>query len=145
MVNRPKIVLANEPAASLDKKSGRDVVDLIQGLAREDVSAVILVTHDNRILDVVDRILHEVAKLEDAEVNFIMELSMMQKRAQLKIDSRIENPVFDEERTQHFLDSLYAIAQADGISTNAELLEIEAIAAEFGFSTKGPGKPGQAG
>lgn len=61
---------------------------------------------------------------------------MMQKRAQLKIDSKIENPVFDEERTQHFLDSLYAIAQADGISTSAELLEIEAIAAEFGLSTK---------
>ena len=58
LVNRPQIVLADEPTASLDKQSGRDVVELIQDLAREDGSAVILVTHDNRILDVADRILH---------------------------------------------------------------------------------------
>jgi putative ABC transport system ATP-binding protein len=44
LVNRPQIVLADEPTASLDKQSGRDVVELIQDLAREDGSAVILVT-----------------------------------------------------------------------------------------------------
>jgi putative ABC transport system ATP-binding protein len=207
LVNRPKVVLADEPTASLDKKSGRDVVELIEDLAREDGSAVILVTHDNRILDVADRILHiedghirslsevvsegtsrmlnllekhdpnsanflatfafalariayadgvisdeersemrrilhQVAKLEDAEVNFIMELSMMQRRAQVRIDNKIANPAFDEERTRHFLDSLYAMAQADGVSTNAELLEIESIAAEFGLATKEAKGPG---
>ena len=85
----------------------------------------------------------EVAKLEDAEVNFIMELSMMQRRAQARIDNKVANPVFDEERTRHFLDSLYAMAQADGVSTSAELLEIETIAAEFGLTAKGTREPGK--
>jgi putative ABC transport system ATP-binding protein len=58
LVGRPRLVLADEPTASLDKQSGRDVVDLLRRLARERGTAVILVTHDNRILDVADRILH---------------------------------------------------------------------------------------
>lgn len=64
LVNHPEIVLADEPTASLDKQSGRDVVELIQDLAREDGTAVVLVTHDNRILDIADRILH----LEDGHL-----------------------------------------------------------------------------
>ena len=60
----PKIVLADEPTASLDKKTGRDVVELMRKLAREQRVAVIIVTHDNRILDVADRIIH----LEDGRI-----------------------------------------------------------------------------
>ncbi len=55
---RPRIILADEPTASLDKESGRDVVDRLRDLARKDGTAVVLVTHDNRILDVADRIIH---------------------------------------------------------------------------------------
>jgi putative ABC transport system ATP-binding protein len=55
---RSRIILADEPTASLDKKSGRDVVDLLHDLAKRDGTAVVLVTHDNRILDVADRIIH---------------------------------------------------------------------------------------
>jgi putative ABC transport system ATP-binding protein len=58
LVGRPRIVLADEPTASLDKKSGRDVVDLIHDLAKRQRCAVLLVTHDNRILDIADRIIH---------------------------------------------------------------------------------------
>lgn len=54
----PRIILADEPTASLDKQSGRDVVDLMNRLAREQGCAVLLVTHDNRILDIADRIVH---------------------------------------------------------------------------------------
>ena len=54
----PRIVLADEPTASLDKKSGRDVVDRLHDMAKHDGAAVVLVTHDNRILDVADRIIH---------------------------------------------------------------------------------------
>jgi putative ABC transport system ATP-binding protein len=198
LVNRPQIVLADEPTASLDKKSGRDVVELIQELAREDGSAVILVTHDNRILDVADRILHledghmkslsevvsegtsrmlnllekhdpnaanylatfsfalariayadgvvkeeereqmrrilqETAKLNESEVDFIMEMSMMQGRAKAQVGDRMVNPMLDGERAAHFLESLHAIAQADGAITSEELVEIETIAAEFGL------------
>ena len=58
LVSEPRIILADEPTASLDKKSGRDVVDRIQSLARNQGVTVLLVTHDNRILDVADRIAH---------------------------------------------------------------------------------------
>jgi putative ABC transport system ATP-binding protein len=64
LVARPAIVLADEPTAALDSKSGRDVVNLMQKLAKEQGSTILLVTHDNRILDVGDRIVH----LEDGKL-----------------------------------------------------------------------------
>jgi len=196
LVNRPRVILADEPTASLDKQSGRDVVELIQDLAREDGAAVVLVTHDNRILDVADRILHledgrikslseavsedtsrmlnllekhdpnsasylasfsfalarvayadnevteseriemrrilhEVANLAPAEVEFIMELSMMQKRA---ISSGLNPQGMQADRAEHFVESLYAIANADGNVSPEELHEIKTIAAEFGLT-----------
>lgn len=57
LVSRPKLVLADEPTAALDSKTGREVVDLMQHLAKEQRCAILLVTHDNRILDIADRIL----------------------------------------------------------------------------------------
>jgi putative ABC transport system ATP-binding protein len=199
LVNRPRVVLADEPTSSLDRQSGRDVVELIQGLAREDGAAVVLVTHDNRILDVADRILHledgrlktlteavaedtsrmfqllekydpgsidylatlafslsriafadrkvtdqerekmrqilrEVGDLEPAEIDFIMEISLMQRH----VEDTDRSPVlsragFDRERSRHFIDSLYAIANSDGQITGEEVAEIKTIAAEFGL------------
>jgi len=64
LVGEPAMVLADEPTASLDKASGREVVDRMQALARERGTTILLVTHDNRILDVADRILH----LEDGRL-----------------------------------------------------------------------------
>ncbi|BAY80131.1 heterocyst specific ABC-transporter, ATP-binding subunit DevA homolog (plasmid) [Nostoc linckia NIES-25] len=58
LVSHPKIVLADEPTAVLDKKSGRDVVELMQKLAKEEGCTILLVTHDNRILDIADRIIY---------------------------------------------------------------------------------------
>ncbi|WP_414529949.1 DevA family ABC transporter ATP-binding protein [Nodularia chucula] len=56
LVNNPPLVLADEPTAALDKQSGRDVVEIMQGLAKEQGTAILLVTHDNRILDIADRV-----------------------------------------------------------------------------------------
>ncbi|KAB8317197.1 ATP-binding cassette domain-containing protein [Tolypothrix campylonemoides VB511288] len=56
LVNSPPLVLADEPTAALDKQSGRDVVELMQHLAKENGTSILLVTHDNRILDIADRI-----------------------------------------------------------------------------------------
>ncbi|KAM3112488.1 DevA family ABC transporter ATP-binding protein [Phormidesmis sp. 146-33] len=58
LVSQPKIVLADEPTAALDKKSGRDAVEIMQKLAREQGCTILLVTHDNRILDIADRIIY---------------------------------------------------------------------------------------
>jgi putative ABC transport system ATP-binding protein len=56
LVHQPKLVLADEPTAALDEQSGRTVVDLLQRQAKEMGTTIMIVTHDNRILDVADRI-----------------------------------------------------------------------------------------
>ncbi len=58
LVSQPKIVLADEPTAALDKKSGREVVELMQTLAKQQGCTILLITHDNRILDIADRIVY---------------------------------------------------------------------------------------
>jgi putative ABC transport system ATP-binding protein len=58
LVNNPAMILADEPTAALDRQSGRDVVELMQRLAREKGTSILLVTHDNRILDIADRIIN---------------------------------------------------------------------------------------
>ena len=57
LVGEPRILLGDEPTAALDKESGRKVVELMQQQAREHNTTIIMVTHDNRILDVADRII----------------------------------------------------------------------------------------
>jgi putative ABC transport system ATP-binding protein len=57
LVSNPKLVLADEPTASLDSHTGREIVELMQRLAKEQECTILLVTHDNRILDIADRIL----------------------------------------------------------------------------------------
>jgi putative ABC transport system ATP-binding protein len=56
LANRPRLILADEPTAALDEKSGRAVVNLLRALAHEQRTTSLIVTHDNRILDVADRI-----------------------------------------------------------------------------------------
>lgn len=71
LVSNPKILLADEPTAALDSKSGREVVDLMQQLAKEQGCTILLVTHDNRILDIADRIVN----MEDGHLNGIKAVS----------------------------------------------------------------------
>jgi putative ABC transport system ATP-binding protein len=67
LVSRPKLVLADEPTAALDSKTGRDVILLMQKLARQNDCSILLVTHDHRILDIGDRIVDmEDGKLIDS-------------------------------------------------------------------------------
>ncbi len=58
LVHRPRLVLADEPTAALDEQSGRTVVELLRKMAKERNVTIIIVTHDNRILDVADRIVN---------------------------------------------------------------------------------------
>ncbi|MBE5227995.1 MAG: DevA family ABC transporter ATP-binding protein [Microcystis aeruginosa PMC 728.11] len=58
LVRHPKLILADEPTAALDSKTGRNIVCLMQRLVREQQCTILLVTHDNRILDIGDRLLH---------------------------------------------------------------------------------------
>ena len=64
LVSYPKMVLADEPTAALDSKSGRGVVEIMQKLAKEQGCTILIVTHDDRILDVAERII----ELEDGKI-----------------------------------------------------------------------------
>ncbi|MGZ0019223.1 ATP-binding cassette domain-containing protein [Nitrosomonas sp. wSCUT-2] len=64
LVGQPKIVLADEPTASLDKQSGYEAVGILKRLAKESETTILLVTHDYRILDIADR----VVELEDGVI-----------------------------------------------------------------------------
>ncbi|MGK7952547.1 MAG: DevA family ABC transporter ATP-binding protein [Xenococcaceae cyanobacterium] len=58
LANQPKLILADEPTAALDSKSGREVVNIMYRLVKENHSTILLVTHDTRILDIADRIIY---------------------------------------------------------------------------------------
>ena len=60
LANRPKLVLADEPTAALDHDSTRNVVRLFKELTVEDNSAILMVTHDHRIIELADRLVHMV-------------------------------------------------------------------------------------
>lgn len=57
LVRDPDLLLADEPTAALDRHSGSEVMHLISTMAHERGVAVLIVTHDSRILDVADRVL----------------------------------------------------------------------------------------
>lgn len=57
LVHEPRLIVCDEPTAALDAKSGRRVMDLLREVALIQDRAVIIVTHDNRIFDLADRIL----------------------------------------------------------------------------------------
>jgi putative ABC transport system ATP-binding protein len=58
LAGSPPLVLADEPTAALDAKNGRIVTELLRALAKEHGHTVLVVTHDNRIFDLADRIVH---------------------------------------------------------------------------------------
>jgi putative ABC transport system ATP-binding protein len=60
----PGLVLADEPTAALDKVNGLEVVKLLRDLAKSRGVAILLVTHDPRILDIADR----VVTMEDGRI-----------------------------------------------------------------------------
>lgn len=57
LVHEPRLVVCDEPTAALDANSGRRVMDLLREVAVAPDRACIIVTHDNRIFDLADRIL----------------------------------------------------------------------------------------
>ncbi len=55
-INKPRLILADEPTASLDESRGRQVAKLIRKEVKEKNAAAIMVTHDERLMDLVDKI-----------------------------------------------------------------------------------------
>jgi putative ABC transport system ATP-binding protein len=56
LIGNPSLVLADEPTASLDEKSGREAMELLRVLVKETGASAVVVTHDSRIFEFADRI-----------------------------------------------------------------------------------------
>ncbi len=68
LANDPLLILADEPTANLDSKTGHDIVQLLSALSRKNGVTVVSATHDHRMLDVSDRVVY----LRDGEVEKIV-------------------------------------------------------------------------
>ena len=115
LVGEPAMVLADEPTASLDKAAGREVVDRMQALARERGTTILLVTHDNRILDVADRILHledgRLATFTDAVIANTQQMMHLLAQANERQDLERLLDGMDEKKLRRTLQDLTQQAQ----------------------------------
>ena len=137
----PRIVLADEPTAALDKKSGRDVVEIMHNLAKKQGCAILMVTHDNRILDIADRIIN----MEDGRLSSFTQAVTDQLNALLSIRhddelcqrvSQLTTEAFFrllDETTREHLQFLKAIHLVDTFTSGAMLnAVIEAFTLKIG-------------
>jgi putative ABC transport system ATP-binding protein len=60
LVNHPRLILADEPTAALDRDATMNVIRLLKQTTLENGAAVMMVTHDHRIIDAADRLVHMV-------------------------------------------------------------------------------------
>ncbi|HKL99473.1 MAG TPA: ABC transporter ATP-binding protein, partial [Mobilitalea sp.] len=68
-VSNPEIVFADEPTGNLDSKTSKEVMDLIKGMARANNQTIVMVTHDRRLTQYADRIIHIFdGKIEEIEL-----------------------------------------------------------------------------
>lgn len=129
LVSEPSMLLADEPTASLDKKSGRDVVERMKALAKEKGTTILLVTHDNRILDIADRIVH----LEDGRLSTFTEAVIDSNRRMMQTlaDNRSKQPmeqIVGDLDEQGFKDLLEEIT-----NDSQRFLEATAMANDVAF------------
>lgn len=68
LINDPALILADEPTANLDSKIGHEIMHLLRGIAKEQGRSVVIVSHDQRIKDIADRVLW----LEDGQFKDIV-------------------------------------------------------------------------
>jgi putative ABC transport system ATP-binding protein len=57
LASHPQLMLADEPTSALDSKTGREVINILVRLAREQGCPILMVTHDTRIADMADRVI----------------------------------------------------------------------------------------
>ena len=131
LVGDPAILLADEPTASLDKASGREVVDRMQSLAREQGATILIVTHDNRILDVADRILH----LEDGRISTFTEavIANTQHMMGLLADSTSKEPL--EQRVAQMDEKAFRGTLQELTQQSQRFLEATAIARDHAYQS----------
>jgi len=131
LVSEPEMLLADEPTASLDKESGREVVERMKVLAKEHGTTILLVTHDNRILDIADRIVH----LEDGCLSTFTDSVIANNRHMMEMlaANRQKQPldkIVDELDESQFRELLQDITEE-----SERFLEVTALANNTAFKS----------
>ena len=84
-VGKPEIVFADEPTGNLDSKTSKEVMDLIKNIAKANNQTIVMVTHDRRLAEYADKIIHILdGRIEEIEIRS-------------KNDGRIEEAVIAKE------------------------------------------------
>jgi putative ABC transport system ATP-binding protein len=131
LASEPSMLLADEPTASLDKESGREVVERMKVLAKEHGTTILLVTHDNRILDIADRIVH----LEDGCLTTFTDAVISNNRHMMEMlaNNRNKEPVDD---VVDQLDEVQFRELLQDITEESErFLEVTALANNIAFKS----------
>lgn len=86
LVNRPSLLLADEPTAALDSVRGRQVMELFRNVAHEQNTGVLVVTHDHRALDVFDRAL----EMEDGRlrVSAVLDRELAERKTETGLQTK---------------------------------------------------------
>ncbi len=93
-VGNPEIVFADEPTGNLDSKTSKEVMDLIKELARVNNLTIVMVTHDRRLAEYADKIIHIFdGKVEKIEIIDKKEKSSKPTEVGLTVDSKEDWPV----------------------------------------------------
>ncbi|NNK38057.1 MAG: ATP-binding cassette domain-containing protein, partial [Xanthomonadales bacterium] len=131
LVSEPAMVLADEPTASLDRQSGREVVDRMKTLAKEHGATILLVTHDNRILDIADRIVH----LEDGCLTTFTDAVIANNRHMMEMlaDNRQKQPV--GELVEQLDETQFRDLLQDITEESERFLETTALANNLAFKS----------
>ncbi|NNJ64712.1 MAG: ATP-binding cassette domain-containing protein [Xanthomonadales bacterium] len=131
LVSEPAMVLADEPTASLDRQSGREVVDRMKTLAKEHGTTILLVTHDNRILDIADRIVH----LEDGCLTTFTDAVIANNRHMMEMlaDNRQKQPV--GELVEQLDETQFRDLLQDITEESERFLETTALANNLAFKS----------
>ena len=101
-VAKPSIVFADEPTGNLDTKTTMEVMALIREIARDNHQTIVMVTHDRRLAEFADRIIHVLdGKVQSVEVVDRSELPLSEERGQEEkpVEENIENGIEQEETT----------------------------------------------
>jgi putative ABC transport system ATP-binding protein len=131
LVSEPKMLLADEPTASLDKDSGREVVERMKVLAKEHGTTILLVTHDNRILDIADRIVH----LEDGCLTTFTDAVIANNRHMMEMlaNNRNKEPV--DEIVDQLDEIQFSELLQDITEESQRFLEVTALANNIAFKS----------
>ncbi|MFA5786091.1 MAG: ATP-binding cassette domain-containing protein [Actinomycetota bacterium] len=96
LANRPTVILADEPTANLDSKIGHEIARLLRRAASEEQRAVVMVSHDQRLKDIADRILW----LEDGKFRAATQMAV-DPVCGMSVE-REDSPHFNHEGEIHF-------------------------------------------